>query len=285
MPQLERYVRKAANISKFTQAPSARAPQHARFNPDSVLHTKAQTGEAMKWWHHQRLALPNIPPKDWKAPKPRGKAAWPASWDDSHAKMILSIKPDDVRSYSLTVLQKIVHEEVQRDGYDLREVDFEGKPVTELPDIDLIANFVLEEQTIRDRVLRRALDEHFRIPVTAIERKNIRSVETLICYIESVMQTYREPENFEVPPKVKAFTENYPVKPRFGFQFALPQSTRSDIEQAWEKLFIHDWQFGKAVYTPKSRENTRGNMTWLRLSKEWEDRRRHHKAYPECGNV
>ena len=280
MRQLEKYTRESANISKFSQNPSRRVPQHARFNPDSVLHTKAQTGETMKWWHHQRLALPNTPPQNWKAPMARGRTAWPSSWTNLHAEKILSIPQRNIRDYILSILQNIVHEEILRDGYDLREVDFEGKPATELPNMEQIKSFVMEEQTIRDRIIRRLLDEHFQIPMSTTERKKIRSVETLTQYVESAIATYREPEVYSVPLRVRSFIEKFHVQPKLGFQFALPQEVRNDVQKSWEKLFLHDWQFGKAVYNPKSLENARGSLTWVRVSNDWNERTKHHEKYP-----
>ena len=161
----------------------------------------------------------------------------------------------------------------------MREVDYEGKPLTELPEMAVVESFVLQEPTLRDRVLRRVLEEDLRLPVSSVDRKAIRSTATLIKHVESVLEAFREPENLMVPQAVEEFIANYPVQPKFGFQFALPQPTRGKLEQEWEKLFLHDWQFGRAVYTPRSKESTRGNLVWLRLSQEWKERKKHHERY------
>ena len=275
--QLERYTRNAANVNKFAQSPSRRIPQHARFNPESVLHTKAETGESMKWWHHQRLVLPNIPPEDWEHPTPIGSRVWPKGWDDDHAAQMHALYDGGMKHHVLAAVQRVVHEEVVKDGYDLREVDFEGKPTTELPQMDRINEFILEEETIRARVFNRVLDEIYRIPTLSRVRDRIRSIETLACFVEDfILQTKTKP-SLAVPKKVEAFIESQSVKPSFGFEFVLPHTHRGRMEQAWENLFIHNWQFGKAVYTPQSKEESRGNILWARLSKDWEDRMKHEK--------
>ena len=281
LPVLEKFSRNTAGFSKYEQKPSARIPQHVRFNPENVIHTKAQKGEAMKWWHEHRMLIPDIPPENWKPPQRRGRKAWPRAWDETHAKKILSIPSNEIRIFLLHMLQKIIHEEVLSDGYDMREVDYEGKPLTDHPEMKIIETFVLEEQTLRDRVLRRVFDDELRIPLTSVDRKEIRSVDTLIRHVETILETYQEPLCYDIPPEVSEFLDRYPVQPRFGFQFALPQPTRGKLEREWERLFIHDWQYGKAVYIPRSKEKIRGNLIWLRLSKDWEDRVKHHEQYPE----
>jgi hypothetical protein len=69
-----------------------------------------------------------------------------------------------------------------------------------------------------------------------------------------------------------------PVQPVLGFVHALPTDTRPELLQEWERLFHHDWQFGKAVYEPRSTEKRTGNLTWLREEAEWRRREEFQKS-------
>ena len=68
-----------------------------------------------------------------------------------------------------------------------------------------------------------------------------------------------------------------PLQPLFGFQHALPQETRPELLVKWEEQFRHPYQFGNAMFQPRSTENTRGNITWLKAQADSE----RHDAFAE----
>eukprot|EP00760_Papus_ankaliazontas_P022022 PhM_4_TR18785/c1_g2_i9/m.21536 len=234
----------------------------------------------MQWWHHQRTLIPNVAPDDWTPPVPRGRAAWPKSWTEEHAGHLLSMPESELRTHLITLCTKSIHNEVLRDGYDLREVDYEGNPRTEYPERAAIESFVLHEQTLRDRVLETVVEVQLGIPVPSTERKEIRSVETLVRFATAFLDTCREPpKTHEVPDAVCEFLAAQTLQPTFGYQFALPHDTRPKVAQEWEKLFLHDYQLGRAVYEPRSRENTRGNVIWMRMQRDYEARMAHAQQF------
>ncbi|GET93704.1 hypothetical protein, conserved [Leishmania tarentolae] len=268
--ELNRWQREAQGITKWEQGHSHRPqPYVERFNPEGVGLTRGTSAHAWKWWHTQYPWLPNVAPADYVPPSPRGIR--PAAWDDEFADVVLSMSNEEIQSYLLDKLTEVIFAETQRDGYELRRLDFEGKPLTELPERRIIENFVFEEDTLRERVLDQVVEGVFRLAPTSSDRLELKSVANIIDFVLTHVTVARKPEKYEVPEAARAVMRSHPLQPQFGFVHALPTDNRDAIVQQWERMHHLDWQFGKAVYQPRSSENARGNLTWLREV-------RHHEA-------
>lgn len=269
--EVNRWQREAMGINKWTSSHSHRPRPHKdRFNPESVGLTKGTSSFAYKWWYTQQPFLPNVAPADYQAPKPMGKR--PEAWDDEFAATLSSTSPKELQQFILNELTDLIFEESQRDGYELRRLDFEGKPLTDLPEPEIIQNFVFEEETIRERMIRRLIEGTFRLAPTSEERKELRTVENITNYIVGQVIAAQPVPNHRVPLEVRQILKRYPVQPRLGFVHALPSDTRSSVLIEWERMHHLDWQFGKAVYEPTDRESVQGNLTWLREENEWKRR-------------
>lgn len=265
--ELTRWQRQAQGISKWDQSHSHRPrPFVHRFNPESLGLTKGTSSFAYKWWYTQQPFLPQVAPAGYVAPRPMAKR--PKAWDEEFTATILSLSPQELRQYGLEQLTSVIFEETQRDGYELRRLDFEGKPLTELPDPRIIEGFVFEEESLRERVIRRVVENIFRLSPTSEDRKELKTVENVLDFVDAHVTAARDPPSDAVTSKVKDILAQYHLQPRLGFVHALPRETRDATLVEWERLHHLDWQFGKAVYEPRSDENTRGNMVWMREALE-----------------
>jgi hypothetical protein len=261
--EMSRWQRQAQGISKWDSSHShRRRPFVHRFNPESLGLTKGTSSFAWKWWYTQQPFLPQVAPADYVAPTPMGKR--PKSWDEEFTTAILALSQQQVRDYALEQLTDVIFEETQRDGYELRRLDFEGKPLTDLPDPRIIEMFVFEEESLRERVIRRVVENIFRLAPTSEDRKDLKTVENVIDFIDAHVTAARDPPSNAVTEKVKTILSQYHLQPLLGFVHALPEDSRDATQIEWERLYHLDWQFGKAVYEPRSEEQTRGNLVWLR---------------------
>ncbi|KEG15513.1 hypothetical protein DQ04_00051080 [Trypanosoma grayi] len=262
--ELNRWQRQAQGISKWDQSHSHRPPPHVeRFNPESVGLTRGTAATAWRWWHTQYPWLPNVPPPGHTPPTPVGHR--PPAWDDEFATVVLSMSDAELREYLVAKLTDVIFAETQRDGYEMRRLDFEGKPLTELPEPRDIESFVLQEETLRERVLDQVVEGVFRLSPTSADRRELRSVANIIDYVIAHVTAARAPQQHRrVTPAALAVMQQCPLQPQFGFVHALPVDNRDALLQEWERMHHLDWQFGNAQYTPRSAEDTRGNLTWLR---------------------
>ncbi|EPY26082.1 hypothetical protein STCU_06330 [Strigomonas culicis] len=261
--ELNRWQREAQGLSKWDQSHSHRpAPMPNRFNPESVGLAKGTSAYAWKWWYTQYPWLPNIPTGEYAAPHPQGIR--PPSWDDEFTSVVLAMNDEEIASYLLDKLTEVIFNETQRDGYELRRLDFEGKPLTELPERRIIEAFVFEEDTLRERVLDQVIEGVFRLVPTSDDRKELRSVSNLIDFVLTHVTVARPPPETAVTEAVKRVMRSHPLQPQLGFTHALPTDTRDAVVREWERMHHLDWQFGNAVYEPRDTENVRGNLTWLR---------------------
>ncbi|KAH9598241.1 hypothetical protein LSM04_008314 [Trypanosoma melophagium] len=299
--ELTRWQRQAQGIrSRWGQSQSHRQmPFKDRFNPESVGLTRGTSAFAWQWWHTQYPWLPNIPTSstgrkgenDYNA-STTGMGYRPSTWDDEFADVVLSMRDDEIREYLVGKLTEVIFAETQRDGYELRRLDFEGNPLTALPEPRIIENFVLEEETLRERVIQQVVEGLFRLTPTSTDRRELRSVSNIIDFILTHVTAARPPTmqsnnnnnnnnnnnpsssstTVKVTPAALAVMQSFPLQPEFGFVHALPEDTRDVLLQEWERMHHLDWQFGNAVYTPRrSESDTRGNLTWLRETQ-------HHKT-------
>lgn len=261
--EMNRWQREAQGISKWDQSHSHRPqPRVERFNPEGVGLTRGTSATAWKWWHTQYPWLPNVAPEDYSAPVPRGLA--PPAWDAEFTEVVLSMSDDEIRTYMLDKLTEVIFAETQRDGYELRRLDFEGKPLSELPERRIIESFVFEEDTLRERVIDQVVEGIFRLSPTSDDRKELRSVANLIDFVLTHVTVARPTPEAEITEAARAVMRAHPLQPELGFEHALPTDTRDAIVREWERMQHLDWQFGNAVYEPRDVENTRGNLTWLR---------------------
>ncbi|KAG5465191.1 hypothetical protein GH5_00652 [Leishmania sp. Ghana 2012 LV757] len=261
--ELNRWQREAQGITKWDQSHSHRPqPYVERFNPEGVGLTRGTSAYAWKWWHTQYPWLPNVAPKDYVPPSPRGIR--PASWDDEFADVVLSMSDEEIRSYLVDKLTEVIFAETQRDGYELRRLDFEGRPLTDLPERRIIENFVFEEETLRERVLDEVVEGVFRLVPTSADRLELKSVANVIDFVLTHVTVARKPPQCEIPEAARAVMRSHPLQPQLGFVHALPTDNRDAVVREWERMHHLDWQFGKAVYEPRSVEKERGNLTWLR---------------------
>lgn len=261
--ELTRWQRQAQGLTKWDSSHSHRArPMVHRFNPESVGLTKGTSSFAWKWWYTQQPFLPQVAPPGYVAPKPMGLR--PKAWDEEFTTAILSLSNEELRDYALQQLTNVIFEETQRDGYELRRLDFEGKPLTELPDPRIIEGFVFEEESLRERVIRRVVENNFRLSPTSTDRKELKTVEHILDFVEAHVTAARDPTDDSVADKVKDILAQYHLQPVLGFSHALPEDSRDPTVVEWERLHRLDWQFGNAVYEPRTQEQTRGNLVWLR---------------------
>ncbi|KAK7201597.1 hypothetical protein NESM_000224100 [Novymonas esmeraldas] len=268
--ELNRWQREAQGISKWDQSHSHRPqPYVERFNPESVGLTRGTSSYAWKWWHTQYPWLPNVAPDDYTPPTPRGIR--PPAWDDEFADVVLSMSNEEVRSYLVEKLTEVIFAETQRDGYELRRLDFEGKPLTALPERRIIESYVFEEETLRERVLDQVLEGVFRLVPTSEDRRELKSVANVIDFVLTHVTVARAPPQHNIPEAARAVMRAHPLQPQLGFVHALPSDNRDSVVREWERMHHLDWQFGNAVYEPRSAEEERGNFTWLREV-------RHHEA-------
>lgn len=261
--ELNRWQREAQGISKWDQSHSHRPlPYVERFNPEGVGLTRGTSSFAWKWWHTQYPWLPNTPPEDYVEPQPLGIR--PPSWDEEFTEAILSMTDDELRSYALDKLTEVIFNETQKDQYELRRLDFEGNPLSQRPEKRVMMQFVLEEESLRQRVIEQVVEEVFRLSPTSDDRKELKSVQNIIDFVATHVMFARLPPSYEVTEASKAVMRSFPVQPLLGFEHALPSDNRDAVVKGWERMHHADWQFGNAVYTPRSTEDTRGNFTWLR---------------------
>ncbi|KAG8348288.1 hypothetical protein ERJ75_001354600 [Trypanosoma vivax] len=278
--ELNRWQRQAQGCSRWDQSHSHRQlPYAERFNPEGVGLTRGTSATAWRWWHTQYPWLPNVEPRPSKGEHDHIEEAShrPASWDDEFTEVVLSMDNAEIKSYLMSKLTDVIFAETQRDGYELRRVDFEGNPLTALPEPRIIESFVLEEETMQERVIKQVVEGVFRLSPTSSDRKELRSVSNIIDYVLTHVQAARPTKHEEwrrnpITPAARAVMGEFSLQPQLGFVHALPVDTRDMLLQEWERMHHLDWQFGKAVYTPRSRENTRGNLTWLREEQHYEER-------------
>lgn len=248
--------------------PIRRQPKRHRFNPEGVLNTKGTTSSAWKWTHLKQSFLPNIAPKGWRPPHAKGHVP-NAAWDKAFKASVTSLTQKELRARILERLTAVIFEETQRDGYELRKLDFEGRPLEDLPEPRIIQQFVFEEETLRDRVLGQVVETDFRLNILSTDRKKLTTVENVINYIVMHVTGAKESSSdVFVTHHVRKVLAAQPVQPLLGFTHALPRDGRDRLAKAWERLHQLDWQFGKAVYKPRARETKLGNFTWMRADRE-----------------
>ena len=269
--ELSRWQREAQGLSKWDHRQSHRERPFAnRFNPESVGLTKGTSSFAWKWWYTQYPFLSNVPPENYKQPTPKGQV--PSTWDeDLHD--IVKLSDESLRNFLLEKLTEVIFEETQRDGYELRRLDFEGRPLTELPEKRIIENFVFEEDSFRERIIEQVVEGIFRLSPTSEDRKNLKSVSTVIDFVVAHVTAARPQRQTHVSAAVKDVLSTFPLQPRLGFEHALPVDTRSPTIVEWERMHRLDWQFGNAVFIPRNQENKRGNLTWMRLERDLQRRK------------
>lgn len=272
--KLTRWMMDASGVNKWNHLQShRRGPMLARFNPESVTVTKGTSKEAWKWYWYQQRWLPRQAPDGYEKPVPLGRIAWPVGWDDDVASRWTALTDAELFETLMAQMTQVIFEETQRDGYELRRLDFEGNPLTPLPERSIIEAFVLQEDTMRERVVKRVVEDTFRLTPTSDQFASMNSVQNVIAFVIDRVRQCREPwKPRHIPPTVMTFLAQQPLQPRFGFEFALPKDDRPALLQDWERLFHHDWQFGKAVFAPRKTENTRGNLVWLRCEAEQRER-------------
>jgi hypothetical protein len=270
---LTRWQRQAAGVSKWNAQSSSRAAPLANrfFGNDSML-SKGTNPEAYRWWNQHRYFLPSLPSQDYEEPVPVGKQAWPAAWSDAFAEEVTSLTDSDIKEFIIETITPIIFDETQREGFELRKLDFEGRPLTDLPDRKIIEEYILEEPALRDRIIQKVLEETFAIVPNSEQRKEIRDVQNLIRFAQAFINRCRTPITALEPvtDAVQDFLAEEIPRHMLGWEHALPQDQRSQLLIKWEKQFRHPYQFGNALYEPRSRENTRGNMTWLKSEREYE---------------
>lgn len=275
--ELGRWQREAQGISKWDQSHSHRPlPLKERFNPEGVGLTRGTSAFAWKWWYTQYPWLPNVPPDGYLPPRPQG--ILPPAWDEEFTKVVLSMNDDEIKSYLLDKLTEVIFRETQRDGYELRRLDFEGKPLSELPERRIIENFVFEEDTLRERVLAQVIEGIFRLSATSEDRKELRSVASIVDFIVTHVTVARPEPSASITEAAKAVMRSHPLQPELGFTHALPTDHRDAVVREWERSHHLDWQFGNAVYAPRDSENVRGNLTWLREERNQEAREAFNEA-------
>ncbi|RNF27103.1 uncharacterized protein Tco025E_00657 [Trypanosoma conorhini] len=269
--ELNRWQRQAQGISKWDQSHSHRPlPYVERFNPEGAGVTRGTSAFAWKWWHTQQPWLPNVAPTKYARkgrPNTSGATAVatkPPAWDEEFTTVVLGMSDAEIRDYLVSKLTDVIFAETQRDGYELRRLDFEGNPLTALPERRIIESFVFEEETLRERVIYQVVEGVFRLSPTSADRRELRSVEAIIDYVLTHVSAARPDDRRRVTPAALAVMQQCPLQPELGFVHALPVDTRDTLLQEWERMFHLDWQFGKAVYVPRNQEETRGNLTWLR---------------------
>lgn len=254
------------------------SPAPWQFNPAFMGNTRGtKPEEAKKWWEYDREKLPQLPPDDYVAPTPIGRAAWPKVWTPEFASTVLSLTDADLREYALQLLTDALHEETQLDGYDLRRMDMEGRPMSEKPRREVVEHFILQEETLRDRIIERVVEEGFGFAPDSVARDNLRSVPNIIEYIVARMTTCREPMVGRITPAVQEFLAAQPVQPEFGFDLAVPQDNREQLLIEWEKRFHHENLFGKANFVPRDDEPNELSRTWLDMELEWDAREQHRR--------
>lgn len=281
--------RQASGLAKWdVQSSSRPTPLARRFFGDDVVLSKGTNPEAYKWWNEHRYFMPSLPPADYVAPTPIGRQAWPAAWSETFADEITQLTDSQIKESIIEMITPIIFEETQREGFELRKLDFEGRPLTELPDKRIIEEYILEEPALRDRIIQKVLEEPFAITPNSEQRKEIRDVPNLIRFAQAFVNRCRIPESAKepVPESVSDFLAELPrhMQPLFGWEHALPQDQRSDLVVKWEAQFKHPWQFGGALYEPRNRENTRGNMTWLKQQRDY-DRLAEFEQYVASGQA
>jgi hypothetical protein len=287
--KLTTWQRQASGLAKWDAASSARpAPLARRFFGDDVTLSKGTNPEAYKWWNEHRYFMPSLPPADYEEPVPIGRQAWPAAWSDAFAEDVLRYTDAQIKDFILETVTPIIFEETQREGFELRKLDFEGRPLTDLPDRRIIEEYILEEPALRDRIIQKVLEEPFAITPNSAQRKEIRDVPNLVRFAQAFINRCRVPESAKEPvaEAVQDFLAELPrhMQPLFGWEHALPQDQRSDLLVKWEAQFKHPWQFGGALYEPRSRENTRGNMTWMKSQRDY-DRLNEFEQYVSSGQA
>ncbi|ESL10291.1 hypothetical protein TRSC58_01979 [Trypanosoma rangeli SC58] len=269
--ELNRWQRQAQGIRKWDQSQSHRPlPYVERFNPEGVGVTRGTSAFAWQWWHTQQPWLPNVAPANYmgkrtsNASGETAETTKPPAWDEEFTAVVLSMTDAEIRDYLVSKLTDVIFAETQRDGYELRRLDFEGNPLTALPERRIIESFVFEEETLRERVIYQVVEGVFRLSPTSTDRCELRSVEAIIDYVLTHVSAARPDYRRHVTPAALAVMQQCPLQPELGFVHALPVDARDTLLQEWERMFHLDWQFGKAVYEPRNHEETRGNLTWLR---------------------
>lgn len=261
--ELNRWQREAQGISKWDQSHSHRPmPLVERFNPEGVGLTRGTSSFAWKWWYTQYPWLPNVAPRDYTPPRPQGIR--PAAWDEEFTEVVLSMSDAEITEYVMDKMTEVIFAETQRDGYELRRLDFEGRPLTDLPERNIIENFVFEEDTLRERVLDQVLEGVFRLSPTSEDRKELRSVANITDFILTHVTVARPAPETRITEDARTVMQQHPLQPSLGFTHALPTDNRDAVVREWESMHHLNWQFGNAVYEPRSKENLRGNLTWLR---------------------
>ncbi len=191
----------------------------------------------------------------------------PSTWDDE-LKELVKLSDESLRKFLLEKLTEVIFDESQRDGYELRRLDFEGKPLSDLPEKRIIENFVFEEDSFRERIIQQVVEGIFRLAPTSDDRKDLKSVSAVIDFVIAHITAARPPREVDVTDAVRSVLSSFPLQPRLGYEHALPQDTRDSIMVEWERMHRLDWQFGNAVFAPRSQENKRGNLTWMRLERD-----------------
>jgi hypothetical protein len=237
-----------------------------RFNPNFAGLSKGVTAEeTKKWTYVDQLHLPDLPPPGYKPPTPVGRSAWPSAWreNEDFALRILALTEAELREFTLETLTVVIHEEAQRDGIELRRLDMEGAPMTELPTEEVIAHYSIEEDTLRDRIIERSIEEPFGFVPDSVQRAKIRSTKDVIDFVAARIRVCRVEKDVVVTDAVLDFLAEQPMQPEFGFQHALPQDTREDLVKAWEHKFHWKWQFGNAEYSPRTTEEDQLTPTFI----------------------
>eukprot|EP00758_Cryptobia_borreli_P002847 Tbor_TRINITY_DN3338_c0_g1::TRINITY_DN3338_c0_g1_i1::g.23436::m.23436 len=248
---------------KDSQSPRRAKPRPHRFNPEAVTNVRGTSKFAWQWWFTKYPFLPNVPPEGYIAPSPMGKIP-NSAWDDDFTTAVTSLTDDALRKQILDRITVVIFEESKRDGYELRKLDFEGKPLEDLPDRRIIEAFVFEEETFRDRVIEQVVETDFRLVPTSDERIELRTTENVINFITSHVIAAKKIPSFTITNAVRDILSSQPEQPSLGFQHALPVDNRTKLVIEWEKLYHESWQFGNAVYIPSSEENgSKSGRTWL----------------------
>lgn len=264
--ELSRWQRESSGLTDWEDKQSRlyhRGQEH-RFNPNWVgLSKGTKPSEAQKWIHFDQMKLPNLPPEGYRKAKPIGRAAWPSAWTEEFAEKVFELSEPELREFLVQTVTQVIHEESQRDGYELRRLDMEGNPMTELPSRDIVDKYVLEEMTLRDRVVERVLEESLRIVPDSMQLAGIKTVTDLINFAVEKVRTCRVEKYVRVTDAVLEFLEKQPIQPEFGYQHARPQDGRVRIVKDWERSFHYIWQFGGAQYTPRTVETDRQNPHFI----------------------
>lgn len=264
--EVNRWQRQATGTAPSNGLPGRLGNKAYRFNPEGALNTKGTSKFAWKWWYTQQPFLPNVAPEGYRPPQPAGQR--PAAWDDAFTASVCSLTDTQLKDRIVERLTVVIFEESQRDGYELRKLDFEGRPLETLPEKRIIEQFVFEEETLRDRVLSQVVETDFRLAIRSSDREELKTVENIIHFITAHVTAARTPTSLEVTDAVKAVLAAQVIQPVLGFQHALPKDNRNQLVIEWERMHQLDWQFGKAVYSPRSQEVKNGNFEWLRSERE-----------------